>query len=43
MMTMSPIQVAATLRKKAALVAASKEMARDLMYLRQAGTKGIAV
>ena len=42
-MTMSPIQVAAALRKKAALIAASKEQARDLLYLRQAGSKGIAV
>ena len=41
--TMSPIQVAAALRKKAALIAASKEQSRDLMYLRQAGSKGIAV
>ena len=42
-MTMSPIQVAAALRKKAALIAASKEMDRDMLYLRKAGAKGIAV
>ena len=40
---MTPIQVQAALRNKAALFAASKEKARDLLYLRQAGSKGVAV
>ena len=42
-MTMTPVQVAAALRMKAALLSQTKEKMRDLMYLRQAGTKGIAV
>ena len=40
---MTEVQVAAALRMKAALLAASKEKARDLLYLRQAGSKGVAV
>lgn len=40
---MTPIQIQAALRNKAALLAASKEKARDLLYLREAGSKGVAV
>ena len=40
---MSEIQLQAALRMKAALLAQSREKARDLFYLRQAGSKGIAV
>ena len=40
---MTDIQIQAALRMKAALLAQSKEKARDLFYLRQAGSKGIAV
>ena len=40
---MTDIQIQAALRIKAALLAQSKEKARDLFYLRQAGSKGIAV
>ena len=41
--TVTPIQIQAALRQKAALLAASKEKARDLQYLRQAGSRGVAV
>ena len=40
---MTEVQLKAALRQKAALVAASKEKARDLLYLRQAGSRGVAV
>ena len=40
---MTDVQVLAALRQKAALLAASKEKARDLLYLRQAGSRGVAV
>ena len=42
-MTMTEVQLQAALRMKAALLAQSREKARDLFYLRQAGSKGIAV
>ena len=40
---MSEVQIQAALRMKAALLAQSKEKQRDLFYLRQAGSKGVAV
>ena len=40
---MTEVQLKAALRIKAALLAQSKEKARDLFYLRQAGSKGVAV
>lgn len=40
---MTEVQLQAALRMKAALLAQSKEKARDLLYLRQAGTKGVAI
>ena len=40
---MSDVQVKAALRMKAALLAQTKEKCRDMFYLRQAGSKGIAV
>ena len=40
---MTEVQLQAALRMKAALLAQSREKARDLFYLRQAGSKGIAV
>ena len=41
--TMSEVQLQAALRMKAALLSQSKEKARDLFYLREAGTKGTPV
>ena len=40
---MTEIQVKAALRLKAALLSQTKEKSRDMLYLRQAGSKGIAV
>ena len=40
---MTDVQLQAALRMKAALLAQSKEKMRDLLYLRQAGSKGIPV
>ena len=40
---MTNIQVAAASRMKAALLRQSKEKMRDLLYLRQAGIKGVSV
>ena len=40
---MSEIQLQAALRMKAALLSQSKEKARDLFYLREAGSKGTPV
>ena len=40
---MTPVQLQAALRMKAALLSQSKEKMRDLLYLRQAGSKGISV
>ena len=40
---MTEVQLQAALRMKAALLSQSKEKARDLFYLRQAGSKGIAI
>ena len=40
---MTNIQIQAALRMKAALLAQSKEKARDLFYLRAAGSKGVAM
>ena len=40
---MSELQIQAALRMKAALLSQSKEKARDLFYLRQAGSKGVSV
>ena len=40
---MSEVQIKAALRMKAALLSQSKEKARDLFYLRQAGSKGVSV
>jgi len=40
---MTDVQLQAALRMKAQLIAQSKEKARDLFYLRQAGSKGISV
>ena len=40
---MTEVQLKAALRLKAALLSQTKEKARDLFYLRQAGSKGIAV
>ena len=41
--TVTEVQIQAALRMKAALLSQSKEKARDLFYLRQAGSKGVAV
>ena len=41
--SMSEIQLQAALRMKAALLSQNKEKARDLFYLREAGSKGIPV
>ena len=40
---MTEIQIKAALRMKAALLSQSREKARDLFYLRQAGSKGVSV
>ena len=40
---MTELQIQAALRMKAALLAQSKEKARDLFYLRKAGSKGVSV
>jgi hypothetical protein len=40
---MTDVQLQAALRMKAVLLAQTKEKARDLFYLRQAGSKGVAV
>ena len=40
---MTDLQVQAALRMKAALLSQSKEKMRDLLYLRQAGSKGTPV
>jgi hypothetical protein len=40
---MTQIQIQAALRMKAALLSQSKEKARDLFYLRDAGSKGVPV
>ena len=40
---MTEVQLQAALRMKAALLAQSREKARDLFYLRQAGSKGVAI
>ena len=40
---MTQIQIQAALRMKAALLSQSKEKARDLFCLREAGSKGIPV
>jgi len=40
---MTEVQIKAALRMKAALLSQSREKARDLFYLRQAGSKGVAV
>lgn len=40
---MTNVQVQAAIRLKAELIARMKERDRDLLYLRQAGSKGIAV
>jgi len=42
-MQMTNVQVQAAVRLKAELTARTKERDRDLLYLRQAGSKGIAV
>ena len=40
---MTNLQIQAANRMKAALLRQSKEKMRDLLYLRQAGSKGVAV
>ena len=40
---MTEVQLKAALRMKAALLAQSKEKMRDLLYLRQAGSKGVSI
>ena len=40
---MTELQIRTALRLKAALLAQSKEKARDLFYLRAAGSKGVAI
>ena len=40
---MTEIEIRTAHRIKAALLAQSKEKARDLFYLRQAGSKGVIV
>ena len=40
---MTEVQLQAALRMKAALLAQSREKARDLFYLRQAGSKGVVI
>ena len=40
---MTELQLKAALRMKAALLSQSREKARDLFYLRQAGSKGVSV
>ena len=40
---MTNLQIQAANRMKAALLRQSKEKMRDLLYLRQAGSKGVSV
>jgi len=42
-MSMTPVQIKAANRAQLALLRDSREKARDLLYLRQAGSKGISV
>ena len=41
--SMTDVQIKAALRMKAALLSQTREKARDLFYLRQAGSKGVNV
>ncbi len=40
---MTPLQLKAAERMKAALLRQTNEKMRDLLYLRQAGSRGVAV